>query len=110
MLSPDRPRRPFGASLASEVLNVGLAVRREALLGAAGLVITCLLLATTAIRYHEKLTLVPEMLLAALPVALLPALAGLEGRSAVRPRLSVDPSRSAASRPPPPRSPPARSG
>jgi hypothetical protein len=69
MLSPDRPRRPFGASLASEVINVGLAVRREFLLAATGLAITCLLLATTAIRYHEKLPLVPELLLPGLIVA-----------------------------------------
>src|SRR4051794_39531713 len=71
MLSPDRPRRPFAASFASEVINVGLAVRRETLLAAAGLTITCLLLAITAIRYHDKLTLTPELLFPGCVIAIL---------------------------------------
>jgi hypothetical protein len=71
MLSPDRPRRPFGALFAREVINVGLAVRREFALAAIGLAGTLLLLTTTAIRYHERLMLLPELLAPGLVVALL---------------------------------------
>jgi hypothetical protein len=71
MLSPDRPRRPFGALLAREVSNVGLAVRREFALVAGGLAFTLLLVSVTAIRYHEKLALLPELMFPGLLVALL---------------------------------------
>src|SRR4051812_12089063 len=67
----DSLRRPFAALLAGEVRSVGLALVREGSLAVAALVCVCLLTATTAIRYHERLDLVPEMLLVTLPVALL---------------------------------------
>lgn len=71
MHSPDRLRRPFGALLAGEVRNVGLAVLREAALAALALALVCLLMGMTAIRYHEPLTLAPELLLPALPAAMI---------------------------------------
>jgi hypothetical protein len=70
MLSPDRPNLSFGALFAAEVHNVGLAVRREAFIAAICLGVTCLLLTTTAIRYRDQLTLMPELLLPSLLVAL----------------------------------------
>jgi hypothetical protein len=71
MNSPDRLRRPFAALLSGEVRSVGLALVREGSLAVAALVCVCLLTATTAIRYRERLDVVPEMLLVTLPVALL---------------------------------------
>jgi hypothetical protein len=71
MHSPDRLRRPFAALFASELRNVGFAVLREAALAAVALAVLCILLTTVAIRYHEPLPLVPEILLPALPLSLL---------------------------------------
>jgi hypothetical protein len=71
MVSPERLRRPFGALLAGEVRITGLAIGREAALAAAALGCICLLTVTTALRYHEPLDAVPELLLATLPIALL---------------------------------------
>jgi hypothetical protein len=71
MNSPDRLRRPFAALLAGEMRSVGLALVREGSLAVAALVGVCLLIATSAIRYQERMDVVPEMLLVTLPVALL---------------------------------------
>ena len=70
MPSPDRPRL-FGASFASEMVNVGLAVRRELALAAIGLAGTCLLATVTSIRFHDQLTFMPELLLPGQVVALI---------------------------------------
>jgi hypothetical protein len=70
MLSPDRPRRPFGALFAREIVNVGHAERREFALAAIGLAGTLLLVTVTAVRYHEPLMLLPELLYPSLVVAL----------------------------------------
>ncbi len=70
MPSPDRPR-PFGATFASEMVNVGLALRRELGLAVGGLAVTCLLATVTSLRFHDQLTLFPELLLPGLVVALL---------------------------------------
>lgn len=69
MPSPDRPRG-FGATLATEVGAVGLAVRRETLLAATVLAIMCFMLSRAAIRFGDRLAFVPELLLPGLLVAL----------------------------------------
>lgn len=71
MLSPDRLRRPFGALFAHEIRTVGLALVREGALVAAALAGVCILSTVTALRYREQLHAFPELLLMALPVALL---------------------------------------
>lgn len=70
MPSPDRPNHKFTALLAAEMSNVGHAIRREALVAALGLAITCLLVTTTAIRWRDQMILIPELLLPSLLVAL----------------------------------------
>jgi hypothetical protein len=67
---PDRLSRPFPSLLASELRIVGLALGREGLLAAGALAAAAFLTAATAIRYGERLDVVPEMLLVALPVSL----------------------------------------
>ena len=71
MTSPDRLGRSFGALLGSQLRTTGLAIHREAALAAAALALTCLLAATTSLRFHERLNALPEILLATLPIALL---------------------------------------
>jgi hypothetical protein len=71
MLSPDRLHRPFGKLLASELHIVGLAISREFALAVGAIVVFCLLSALTAIRYHEQLDALPEILIASFPVALI---------------------------------------
>ena len=70
MPSPDRPRT-FGASFASEMVNVGLAVRLELVLAVTGLAVACLLATVTSLRFHDEVTLFPQLLLPGLVVALL---------------------------------------
>lgn len=71
MTSPERLGRPFATLFVSQLRTTGLAIHREAALAAAGLLLACVLTATTALRYNETFDAVPEILLAALPVALL---------------------------------------
>jgi hypothetical protein len=71
MTSPERLGRSFPALLASQLRATGLAIHREAALAGAALALTCLLAATTCLRYHERLDALPEILLATLPIALL---------------------------------------
>jgi len=71
MTSPEPARRPFGSLLASQLRTTGLAIHREAALAGAGLALAWLLTVMTALRYHERLDAVPEIMLATLPVALL---------------------------------------
>jgi hypothetical protein len=71
MTSPERSGRSFAALLGSQLRTTGLAIHREAALAAAGLLLVCLLTATTCLRFHERMDAFPEMLLGILPVALL---------------------------------------
>jgi hypothetical protein len=71
MNSPDRRHPPFTTLLAIELHTVGLAIAREAALAAAALASVCILSAVTALRYREGLDALPELMLGALPVALL---------------------------------------
>lgn len=71
MPSPERLRRPFSALLGSQLRMTGLAVHREAALAALGLAGLCLLAVTSALRFHERIDALPEVLLTTLPVALL---------------------------------------
>ena len=71
MNSPERPAGSFAALLGSQLRTTALAIHREAALAAAALALTCLVSVTMAIRFNEPLNALPEILLAALPVALL---------------------------------------
>jgi hypothetical protein len=71
MQSSDRLRRPFGSLLGRELSTVGVAISREALLAAAALACLCIFAAVSALRWNLRITAVPELLLAGLPVALI---------------------------------------
>lgn len=71
MTSPDRPQSGFAALLAAEVANVGLAVRREALIAGIGLAGTCALVTILSIHDPERVNMVPEVLLPSLIVAII---------------------------------------
>ena len=71
MTSPERLGRAFGPLLGSQLRTTGLAIQREAALAAAALALTCVLTATTSLRFHERFDALPEILLATLPIALL---------------------------------------
>lgn len=71
MNSPDRLHRPFGALLAVEFRNVGMAIAREGSLALAAFAALCVLTAVTAIRHGERLELGPELLLPVLPLSLI---------------------------------------
>ncbi|HEX8261267.1 MAG TPA: hypothetical protein VF547_00165 [Allosphingosinicella sp.] len=71
MNSPEPARHSFGMLLRSQLRATGLAIHREAGLAAAALALAGLLVVTSALRYHEELNALPEILLATLPIALL---------------------------------------
>jgi hypothetical protein len=64
-------RLSFAALLAIQVRTIGLAFRREAALAVAALACVCILTTVTSLRFDDRLDLIPEMMLIALPVALL---------------------------------------
>ena len=71
MNSPDRLHRTFGSLLAIEFRTVGLAIGRGGLLALAAFAAVCVLIATAAIRYGERLEVAPELLLPVLPLSLI---------------------------------------
>lgn len=70
MNSPEPAGRAFGALLAAEIGNVGLAIRRAGLVAAIGLALTCLASTAASIRYGDRVLFMPELLLPALLIGL----------------------------------------
>jgi hypothetical protein len=71
MPSSDRVHFPFASLLAVQVPTVALAIAKEGAIAIGALAAVCSLSAVTAIRFHERLDFMPEVLMPAFIVAAL---------------------------------------